>query len=132
MKISEIILIAAVAITGLASCSKDKNDGRKQTTIEGVWVGSYGNDASGNSYYFSLNIKAGGIIDELNSSGQKIGQGTWEIGNDILVAHYQRSGGSKYSVLAGFYKDQGKLLGNWGYGDSATNGGIWQMTKKNN
>jgi len=131
MKISKIILIAAVILTGIVSCSKDKNDAGKQTTIEGVWIGSYVNDASGNSFYYSFNIKAGGVIEELNSSGQKIGQGTWEIENDILSAHYQWPGGSKYSVLGAFYKDQGKLLGDWGYGNSATNGGTWQMTKSN-
>ena len=78
-----------------------------------------------------FNIKAGGTIEELNSSGQKIGQGTWEIENDILTANYQWPSGSKYSVIGAFYKDQGKLLGDWGYGSSATNGGTWQMTNSN-
>lgn len=131
MKISKFFLIAAVVLTGLASCSKDKNDTKKQTSIEGVWTGTYVNDASGNSFFYSFNIKAGGTIEELNSSGQKIGQGTWEIENDILTATYQWPSGGKYSVIAAFYKDQGKLLGDWGYGISATNGGTWQMTKSN-
>ena len=30
-----------------------------------------------------------------------------------------------------FYKEEGKLLGDWGYGNSATNGGTWQMHKQN-
>jgi hypothetical protein len=131
MKISKLVLMVVVVLTGFASCSKDKNETKKQSSIEGVWTGTYVNDASGDSFFYSFNIKAGGTIEELNSSGQKIGQGTWEIENDILTATYQWPGGSKYSVIAAFYKDQAKLLGDWGYGNSATNGGTWQMTKSN-
>lgn len=130
MKISKIILIALVALTGFASCKKDKVEA-KTTGIEGRWVGTYVNDASGNSFYYSFNIKPGGVIEELNSSGQKLGQGTWEFENNILTAHYSWTSGSKYSVIAAFYKEDGKLLGDWGYGDSATNGGTWVMHKQN-
>lgn len=130
MKISKIILIALVALTGFASCKKDKVEA-KATSIEGRWVGTYVNDASGNSFYYSFNIKPGGIIEELNSSGQKLGQGTWEFENNILTAHYSWTSGSKYSVIAAFYKEDGKLLGDWGYGDNTTNGGTWVMHKQN-
>jgi hypothetical protein len=128
MKISKIILISVIAMTAFVSCKKDKAD--TQHPIEGRWVGTYVNDASGNSFYYSFNIKPGGIIEEINSAGQKIGEGSWELDNDIFSAHYKWSGGSEYSVIAAFYKSQGKLLGDWGYGDSATNGGTWQMQKK--
>lgn len=129
MKISKIILITTIALAGFASCKKDKVE--KQTTIEGRWVGTYINEASGNSFFYSFNIKPGGIIEELNSSGQKLGQGTWELENNILSAEYTWTSGSKYSVLGAFYKDKGKLLGDWGYGSSATNGGTWEMHKQN-
>ena len=131
MKISKIILIALVAVTGFASCKKDKVESKTTGGIEGRWVGTYVNDASGNSFYYSFNIKPGGVIEELNSSGQKLGQGTWEFENNILTAHYSWTSGSKYSVIAAFYKEDGKLLGDWGYGDSATNGGTWVMHKQN-
>lgn len=129
MKILKIILIALVAAIGFVSCKKDKVE--KQTTIEGRWVGTYVNEASGNSFYYSFNIKPGGVIEELNSSGQKLGQGTWEFENNILTAKYTWTSGSKYSVIAAFNKQDGKLLGDWGYGDSATNGGTWEMHKQN-
>ena len=131
MKISSVILIAIALVAGISACSKDKDDTKSPATIEGRWVGDYINDASGNSFYYSFNIKAGGIIEELNSSNQKIGQGTWKLENDILTATYTSTGGSKYSIIAAFYKKEGKLLGDWGYGNSATNGGTWEMTKAN-
>ncbi len=130
MKISKIILIAFVALTGFISCKKDKVE--KQTTaIEGRWVGTYVNDASGNSFYYSFDIKPGGAIEELNAAGQKLGQGTWKLENNILSAKYSWPGGNGFSILAAFNKEQGKLLGDWGYGNSATNGGTWEMHKQN-
>jgi hypothetical protein len=128
MKVSNFLLFTALTVIGLASCKKDKAD--PQYSIEGRWVGTYLNEASGNSFFYSFNIKPGGVIEELNSSGQKIGQGTWELEHDILTAGYTWTSGSKYSIIAAFYKKEGKLLGDWGYGNSATNGGTWQMTKE--
>lgn len=131
MKISKLIIIAFVALTGFISCKKDKVEKQSTTTIEGRWVGTYVNDASGNSFYYSFNIKNGGVIEELNAAGQKLGQGTWKLENNILSAKYNWTGGNGFSILAAFNKDQGKLLGNWGYGTSATNGGTWEMHKQN-
>ena len=131
MKFSKNLFFAIIAIATLfVSCSKDRND-PQPATIEGRWVGTYVNDASGNSFYYSFNIKAGGVIEEINSSGQKIGEGTWEIDNDILTAEYSWPGGADFSVIAAFYKNEAKLLGDWGYDDSATNGGSWEMAKVN-
>ena len=124
-------MVAFAAILGFSSCSKDNESTQSVTSIEGRWIGTYVNQASGNTFYYSFNIKAGGIIEEINSSNQKIGEGSWKLENDILSATYTWPSGSKYSILAGFYKKEGKLLGDWGYGNSATNGGTWQMTKSN-
>lgn len=131
MKISKIILIALVTLPGFIACKKDKVD--KQTTnIEGRWVGTYVNEASGSSFYYSFNIKAAGVIEEVNAAGEKLGQGTWKLENNILSAKYSWSGGGNgFSVLGAFYKETGKLLGDWGYGNSATNGGTWEMHKQN-
>ena len=130
MKFSKILLAIIAITTVLFSCSKNKSD-LPPATIEGRWVGTYVNEASGNSFYYSFNIKPGGIIEEINSAGQKIGEGNWEIANDILTAEYSWTNGGDFSVIAAFYKNERKLLGDWGYGNSATNGGTWQMTKSN-
>jgi hypothetical protein len=114
-------------LTLFVSCKKDKLE--QQATIEGRWVGTYVNQSSGNSFYYSFNIKPGGVIEEINQAGQKIGEGSWEMSNDILTAEYNWTNGSKYSIIGPFDKDKGKLLGDWGYGTSATNGGTWSMQK---
>jgi hypothetical protein len=132
MKISKFILTALLALTVFASCNKD-NDDPKPTGIEGRWIGTYVNDASGNTFYYSFNIKAGGVIEEINSSNQKIGEGTWQLdpATNVLMAQYSWPSGGSYSIIAAFDKQNAKLLGDWGYGSSNTNGGSWEMTKSN-
>lgn len=130
MKIAKIMMLASLAIFTFISCKKD--DEPKSFALEGKWVGTYVNQASGNSFFFSLNIKPGGIIEELNQAGQKTGEGTWEIEHDILTAHYKMVAPNSqgYSIIAAFYKNNGKLLGDWGYDESATDGGTFQLSKQ--
>jgi hypothetical protein len=136
MKILRTTIIALVASTAFIACKKDHNSSvppsSSGNSIVGKWVGSYVNDASGNSFYYSFNIKANGVIEEVTSSGEKIGEGTYTYENNILTAHYNwlPPHTSSYSIIASYYSNSGKLLGNWGYGDSATDGGTWEMTKK--
>ena len=125
MKFSAAMLLALFSLTVLFSCKKD-ND--KKKSIEGLWEGTYVNDASGNTFFYSFNIKPGGVIEEIDADGDKIGQGTWELENNIFSATYSWPNGLEFSVLASYYPDQTKLLGNWGYDDSVTDGGTWEMT----
>src|ERR1041384_4500917 len=82
MKIVKIITAALIFATGMMSCKKDHENKPNTVTIEGHWEGTYVNDASGNTFYYSFNIKSGGVIEEINSSGQKIGEGTWTLDNN--------------------------------------------------
>ena len=102
-------------------------------TIEGVWTGKYGFDNETPSIFFSFNIKPGGVIEELNSSGLSKGSGTWQLNGTTLTAHYQWKPplSTIYSVSATFDKSKGELTGTWGYDNSATDGGKWTMKKKN-
>ena len=131
MKISTVLLIALVSLPVLFSCKKDKDKPTITPTIEGRWEGSYINAASQNSFYYSFNIKAGGVFEEIGSNGQKLGEGTWSMENNILTAHYAYPNGNEYTVIAAYYKDQAKLLGDWGYDNSGTDGGTFEMDKKN-
>jgi len=136
MKILTTAIITLFASTVFIACKKDHESSvpppSSNNSIAGRWVGSYVNDASGNSFYYSLNFKANGVIEELKSSGEKIGEGTYTYENGILTAHYDwlPPHTSSYSIVASYYSNTGKLLGNWGYGESATDGGTWQMKKQ--
>jgi hypothetical protein len=128
MKFSiSIFLVAIAAIAIFASCKKDKKD--PVTAIEGRWVGEYVNN-SDQSYYYSFDIKSDGTIQEINGQGVVIGEGTWEMENNILTASYFWGNGDKFSVIGSFHPELGKILGNWGYDESVTNGGTWEMVKQ--
>lgn len=122
----------ALGVLLLFACSKS-TDKPASATIEGVWVGKYGTGDNKPSAFYSFNIKANGVIEELDVNGTVKGQGTWELENNILMATYQYlpPANNKFSVLGAFNAAQGKILGNWGYGESVTDGGTWEMTKKN-
>ena len=135
MKIFTTAIVTVCMSAALVACKKDNSTSLPPSTpasLEGKWVGTYVNDASGNSFYYSFNIKPGGIIEEVNSSGEKIGEGTWTYDNNILSAHYHwlPPHTSTYSIIAAYYTNTKKLLGNWGYGDSNTDGGTWEMARK--
>jgi hypothetical protein len=92
MKILTTAIITLFASTTFIACKKDQESTvpppSSGNSIVGRWVGSYVNDASGNAFYYSLNFKANGVIEELKSSGEKIGEGTYTYENSILTAHY--------------------------------------------
>jgi hypothetical protein len=132
MKISKFIL-ALFSLALFASCNKDNDDDVPSTGIEGRWVGTYVNDASGNTFYYSFNIKSNGVIEEINSSNQVVGTGTWQLNTstNVFMAKYAWSNGQDFSVIAAYDKNAKKLIGDWGYDDSNTDGGSWEMTKSN-
>lgn len=135
MRISKTIIALLVVVTSFTACKKDKDEPQISSTdtIVGLWEGTYKSDATGNTFFYSLNFKAGGVVEEINSSGQKIGQGTYEIDNNIVTAHYNwEDDPSGFSIIAAFYPNTAKLLGDWGYGNSSTDGGTFEMHKKQN
>lgn len=131
MNFLRIALVAVTMVLAVA-CSKN-NDKHVSTTIEGVWVGKYGTGSNNPSSFFSFNIKAGGIIEEIDTNGQVKGTGTWKLENNVLYASYTwlPPSSTKFSVLGAFDASKGEIVGDWGYGSNATNGGLWDMTKKN-
>lgn len=132
MRVLKITMIALMFSGIFMACSKDNDGNSNPVSIEGRWVGKYGNGSANPSIYYSLNFKSGGIIEEYNSSDQKLGEGTWEMTGNTITAHYNwlPPNSSSYTIVAAFNSSQGKLLGNWGYGNNATNGGLFEMTKQ--
>jgi hypothetical protein len=132
MKFLRIAFVAVMMVAAVA-CSKSSDKPSVSTNIEGVWVGKYGTGNNNPSSFFSFNIKAGGVIEEIDVNGQVKGTGTWKVENKILSASYTwlTPGATKFSVLGAFDAAKGQILGNWGYGSSVTDGGLWEMTKKN-
>jgi hypothetical protein len=132
MKTFKFSTIAFVLLTTFTACSKSNNSTPAAAGgIEGIWSGTYDHLGATTKYYYSFNIKAGGIIEELSGNGTKKASGTWKLEGNTLIAEYTNvpPSTSKYAVLATFDKNKMKLSGTWGYGSSDYDGGYWTMTK---
>ena len=130
MKYLKLISVAFILIAPFIACKKEGTN-KAVGNIEGTWEGKYSNGNSNPSIFYSLRFNAGGILEEVGSNGQVKGTGTWEIDKNIIEAEYTNTAsGAKYSLIGAFYPSDGKLLGNWGFDESVTDGGLWEMTTK--
>ena len=131
MRILKIALIALFTSGIFVACKKEKTE-NPAPSIEGRFIGKYGFGNDVPSIYFSLNFKPNGVIEEITSNDQVKGTGTYEINGNTITAHYSwlPANPTTFSIVAAYDPATGKLLGNWGWGSSATDGGLWEMTKQ--
>lgn len=132
MKFLKSACMALVMLLTFAACSKS-TDKPATVSIEGIWTGKYGTGNNKPSSFYSFNIKANGVIEELDANGAVKGKGTWKLdNNNILMANYNYlpPANTEFSVIGAYNAQEGRILGNWGYGESVTDGGSWEMTKK--
>jgi len=131
MKIKGFLIATLIAATALVSCKKESNNS-SNTAIEGRWVGLYGFDNDKPSEFYSFQFKSNGVLEEYGETGNKIGVGKWKLENNVLTGYTISTLGSnnKYSVIAAYDAKNNKLLGNWGFDESTTDGGLWEMQKQ--
>ncbi len=127
-------LFAIVLVTPLVflACKKDEATSKPPTSsIEGIWVGKYGYGNQTPDVYYSLNIKPGGVIQELKPSGESKGSGTWTLSGNTFKAKYKWIilGQSTFSLIATINPATGKLSGTWGFDDNPSDGGLFEMNK---
>ena len=129
--VNYLILVVAVAVTAI-SCSKSSNDDTPTTSnsIDGVWQGSLVTESSKITSFYAFDIKPNGVLHRLNEAGNIVGTGIWSIDNNIFNGTYKTESNTKYSVIGSYNKGIDKILGNWGFNNSVTNGGTWEMMKK--
>ena len=129
--VNYLILIVALAITMIA-CSKSSNDDPPTTSnsIDGVWQGTLVTESSKITSFYAFDIKPNGVLHRLNEAGSIAGTGIWSIDNNIFTGTYKTESNTKYSVIGTYNKSINKILGNWGFNNNVTNGGTWEMIKK--
>src|SRR5262245_40458475 len=84
MKILKIAIIALFTSALFVACKKENVETAQAFTIEGKWVGT-----TNGSGYLGMNIKPGGSLDRLNSSGSIVASGNWQLHGDTLSGNYQ-------------------------------------------
>jgi hypothetical protein len=133
MKFLKLPILALFLSAVFFSCKKDSDSVPQPAPgIAGDWIGKYGFGNETPAIYFRFNIKSNGEIEELNSSGNSKGGGTWNLNGTTFTATYQWKAplNTKYKVAATYDAATNKLSGTWGYDNNATNGGLWEQTKQ--
>jgi hypothetical protein len=139
-KLFSLNLIKGFAMLMLASisfvaCNKDDDDDNNAgaSAVEGLYVGKYGFDNDTPDTDYKLKFKPGGVMEEIGvNSGQTIGSGTWQLNGNTITGTYTMlfTPFSKYSVTGAYNSSTHKLVGTWGYDNSATDGGKLEMTRQ--
>lgn len=129
--IAMLMLVAFV----FTSCRKDKEDTVVPPSFPmvGKWTGVL---TSNGAPVGSLNIviKQNGTIEVQNTTGEKIADGTWQLGGSAgstFTCSYTTNSATpqKYNLL-GNLDTPTKMTGAYGTGNSQVNGGFWNMTKQ--
>ncbi len=127
---STLVVITSYAV--FASCSKDKEpEIPQQATIEGAWEGKWSYGSADPSYFYAFQVKPGGVIERRDENGNPAGAGTWSLSGNVFIAIYIKDN-DQFSIAGNFNPSTGKIEnGQWGYGYSTTDGGLFYLTKKN-
>jgi hypothetical protein len=134
MRILTTAIIALFISTAFMACKKDSDKPEKSTVgAEGLYTGKYGFDSETPHIDYSLNLKVGGIIEEIGqSSGNAVGRGTWKLNGNQLTASYTMlfEPFSDYFLVATFDPSAKTLTGTWGFESNGTDGGKFIMATK--
>lgn len=132
MTIFKSAAMALMFVLTFSSCKKDA-DKPAAAAVEGLYVGKYGFGIDTPDQDYKLNIKAGGIIQEIGiNSGAITGEGTWQLNGNVFTAKYTMvfSPFNKYSISGTVNPSTGKLTGTWGGETDPTDGGKLDMTRQ--
>lgn len=135
MKSLKSIVIVWLLVSTFLACKKDHDKPvvpPATSGIEGKYTGTYGFDNETPVDAFILNIKAGGVFQEIGvHSGAPTGQGTWQLSGNKLTANYKMlfSPFNEYSVSLNYDANAKRLTGTWGFDKSISDGGTMDVKK---
>ncbi len=129
--IAMLMLVAFIFV----SCKKDKDDTvvPPVSPMVGKWVGTL---TANGAPVGSLNIiiKQNGTVEAQNNAGEKIADGTWQLGGSAgitFTCSYTTNAATpqKFNLMGSLISPT-KMNGSWGTESSHFNGGFWNMTKQ--
>lgn len=107
-------------------------------SLDGLWIGTYGNDQKEAPYYFSMRFFADGRVDVLNQNNNLIGAGSYSWQNQQFRITYKYSNDlAQYECLGNPDASASILSGSWrriedaGTKRSFTQNGRWILRKQN-
>jgi hypothetical protein len=132
MKALKLLSLVVLTSVVFLACKKDETTAKAPNkSVEGVWKGAYGFGDDTPSIYYALSVKSGGVIEEINKTGQSKGVGSWSLVGNTFTAKYKWSilSQTTYSIKATIDPATGKMAGTWGYDDNPSDGGLFEMNK---
>ena len=90
MKLLNIFLLLVFSTLVFSSCHKN-NDAPTvpATQLAGKYEGKFGTGSNTPSAFYAFNIKENGVLEEIKSSGEVVGVGTWTITGTNFRGSYQ-------------------------------------------
>ena len=132
--LKSIAMVMLAAFT-FASCKKDKDDTvvPPASSMVGKWGGVLTINGAPVSI-LNMVIKQNGTLEVNNTAGDKIADGTWQLGGSAgatFTCNYITNSANplKYNLL-GNLDTPIKMTGAYGTGSSQVNGGFWNMNKQ--
>jgi len=133
MQTLRFFIFGLLSTIAFLSCGKENDDPKTVIPIEGKWVGKYSILSEPYNDHYSFRFNETGILERLDISGEKAGEGTWEFSNNntVVSGTYTMSppATGTFSFVANFDTELGELDGTWGYDENEYNGGYWYMSK---
>ncbi len=126
--VARAAVLSLLTVFLLTACSKSDDN---KSGFEGTYVGKFGDEMETPAYHYMLRFKSGGQLERLDQNKTVIATGQWTR-NGINVEGYYLflDDQSKFS-FSGLYTDfDGKIIGNWGFGQSKANGGTFDIKKQ--
>ena len=128
MKIGKSIFLALMATIFLMSCGKDD----EAKGIAGTWEGYWGFDLETPDVYERWEMESNGEFSAYKLNGTLYATGTWSVDGLEFEAQYTPTGKNYSYSFTGLYADVlDEISGNWGETPSATDGGLFEMHRKN-
>jgi len=128
MKIWKIAMMLLVSLAGsFVACKKDNVN--PPFVIEGKWDGKLGTAPNTPNSFFGIQIKPGGVLERLNSSGTVTGTGTWQLAGNQFSGTYTFTSGTVVEITGTVDKGSNKVSGNWE--NSGNEFGTWYASKTN-
>ena len=124
----KFLLLMAMFVSVLAACKKDDD---VQPGITGHWEGkwAFGNDAP--EYEESWDINQNGTIKAYDEDGDLYAEGTWDLDGTAFTMQYLSGAYNEYSFSGTYNEASLEMHGTWGGTPSDTDGGHFEMAKKN-
>lgn len=111
MKFLKSALVVLLMTATFFACKKE--DAQPSFTIEGVWKGKIGTGNVTPGGQYALNIRQGGSLERINTSGGVSASGTWQLSGNTLTGTYTYPSGTVVTFSGSVDKKQQTITATW-------------------